>query len=78
MGTACQAIPSGVGRAAEDRPFGHDHVQSVGDISEPTEARCSVAGGFLPVQLLLGHTEGVGEVALGPAEGDPGFDEQSR
>ena len=51
------------------------YAERVGDVAQPGEAGRAVPVGFVPLDLLLGHPERVGELALRPSSGDPRLDQ---
>ena len=51
------------------------YPECVGDVAQPGQAGRAVPVGFVPLDLLLGHSKRVGELALRPPSGDVCLDQ---
>jgi hypothetical protein len=51
------------------------YAECVGDVAQPGEAGGAVPVGFVSLDLLLGHSERVGELLLRPPSGDARLDQ---
>lgn len=49
-------------------------AERVGDVAQPGQAGRAVPIGFVPLDLMLGHSERLGQLPLGPAASDTGLD----